>query len=184
VAGVASVASARWSSWDGSGLDECRLAATASGIQLTGEIAAEAGERPWARYAIACDAAWRTRSVAVDLADGRRLRLASDGDGSWTRDGTPEPALSGAVDVDLSGTPATNTLPIRRLALGIGDRAAIRCAYVDLPALAVSAEAQSYTRLAAARYRFESPAHGFARDIEVDGDGLVVGYPGLFRRVG
>jgi hypothetical protein len=181
---AAPAAVARWSAWDGSGLDECRLALAAAGPELKGEVAAEPGERPWCRYAVSCDREWRTRAVSVDLMDGRRLRLGCDGAGGWTRDGQPAPDLAGAIDVDLSGTPATNTLPIRRLGLGIGDRARIAVAYVDLPALAVRLEAQRYTRLSEARYHFESAAHGFARDVEVDADGLVVSYPGLFRRVG
>jgi hypothetical protein len=175
---------ARWCAWDNTGLEEVRLTLSAAGAVAKGEIAAEPGERPWCRYAIEADVAWRTRSVAVDLADGRRLRLACDGAGAWTRDGQAAPDLQGAIDVDLSGTPLTNLLPIRRLALGIGDRARITCAYVDLPSLAVRLEGQRYARLAERKYHFESAARGFARDIEVDDDGLVVSYPGLFRRVG
>lgn len=175
---------ARWSAWDGSGLEVARLSAGPQGVQAAGEISAEPGERPWAQYALACDAAWRTLDVRVQLGDGRALELASDGAGSWTRGGGPAPELAGAVDADLSGTPLINTLPIRRLGLGIGDRARIACAYVDLPSLAVRLDPQRYTRLAGRRYRFESPASGFARDIEVDEDGLVVTYPGMFRRVG
>jgi hypothetical protein len=151
---------------------------------MVGEISAEAGVRPWAQYAIAADPAWRTLDARIQLVDGRSLALGSDGAGNWTRDGQPAPGLAGANDVDLSGTPLTNTLPIRRLALGIGSRARIAAAYVDLPSLAVSLDPQRYTRLSERRYHFQSPATGFARDIDVDDDGLVVTYPGLFRRVG
>jgi uncharacterized protein len=175
---------ARWSAWDGSGLEVARLTEDAHGLQAVGELSAEPGEPPWAQYALACDAGWRTRDLRVQLADGRGLVLASDGAGAWTVDGRPAPALAGAIDVDLSGTPLTNTLPLRRLALGLGDRARISCAYVDLPSLAVRLDAQRYTRLGESRYHFESPSHGFARDIIVDDDLLVVSYPGLFRRVG
>jgi hypothetical protein len=181
---VATHFSARWSAWDGEGLEDARITLGSDGVKAKGEIASEPGGKPWARYELECDPAWRTRRVAVSLMDGRRLLLVSDGAGTWTRDGEPVPELSGAVDVDLSGTPLTNTLPIRRLALAIGARARIHCAYVDLPSLAVSLEAQRYTRLGEGRYHFESAAHGFARDIEVDEAGLVVSYPGLFRRVG
>jgi hypothetical protein len=175
---------ARWSAWDGSGLEVARLEADDDGVRASGEIAAGPGEGPWAQYAIACDAAWRTLDVRVQLVDGRSLVLGTDGAGTWTRDGVPAPELAGAVDVDLSGTPLTNTIPIRRLGLRIGDRARIGCAYVDLPSLAVRLDPQRYTRLSERRYHFESPASGFARDIDVDEDGLVVTYPGLFRRVG
>lgn len=175
---------ARWCAWDGSGLDEARIEYGDHGWKAKGDIAPGPGEKAWCRYEVACDEAMRTRSVAVDLADGRRLRLAADGQGSWTRDGQPVPELQGALDVDLSGTPLTNTLPIVRLGLKVGDKARITCAYVDLATLAVRPEAQLYARLSDRRFHFQSAAHGFARDIEVDGDALVVLYPGLFRRVG
>jgi uncharacterized protein len=175
---------ARWSAWDGSGLEVARMDAGPQGVQVVGEIAAEAGERPWVQYAIACDPAWRTLDVRVQLGDGRSLALTQDGAGNWTWDGRPTPELAGAMDVDLSGTPITNTFPIRRLAMRIGDRVRIGCAYVDLPSLAVRLDPQRYTRLAETRYHFESANSGFARDIEVDPEGLVVTYPGMFRRVG
>ncbi|MEA3166682.1 MAG: uncharacterized protein QOJ26_1554, partial [Thermoplasmata archaeon] len=108
------VRTARWSAWDGSGLEVAKLLVGPSGTQAAGELAAESGERPWAQYAIACDAAWRTLDVRVQLADGRSLVLQSDGAGSWRRDGKPVPELAGAIDVDLSGSPLTNTFPIRR----------------------------------------------------------------------
>ena len=175
---------ARWSAWNHSGLEVARISIGDGLVQLAGEISAEPGVRPWAQYAVACDASWRTLDVRVQLVDGRSLQLGSDGAGAWTRDGLAAPELAGAIDVDLSGTPLTNTLPIRRLGLGIGSRARIAAAYVDLPSLAVSLDPQRYTRLSERRYHFESPASGFARDIDVDEDGLVVSYPGMFRRVG
>src|SRR5687767_8258126 len=85
---------ARWAAWDGSGLAVARLSIGPGLVQLAGEVSAEPGERPWAQYAIACDAAWRTLDVRVQLADGRALALASEGAGSWTRDGEPAPGLA------------------------------------------------------------------------------------------
>ncbi|MFA5945153.1 MAG: putative glycolipid-binding domain-containing protein [Candidatus Thermoplasmatota archaeon] len=175
---------ARWSAWDGSGLEVAKLSIGPQGIQAVGEISAEPGIAPWAQYVLACDAGWRTLDARIQLADGRQLALSSDGAGSWTRDGKPAPDLAGAIDIDLSGTPLTNTLPIRRLGLALGSRARIACAHVHLPSLAVRLDPQRYTRLGERRYHFESPAYGFARDIDVDDDGLVVSYPGMFRRVG
>jgi hypothetical protein len=53
-----------------------------------------------------------------------------------------------------------------------------------LPGLAVATDRQRYTCLEPnRRYRYESLDSDFTRDIEVDEDGLVVTYPGLFRRV-
>jgi hypothetical protein len=66
--------------------------------------------------------------------------------------------------------------------LAVGAAADIIVVYVTFPDLAVSADPQRYTRLAESTYRFESLDGGFVRDIEVDEHGLVVTYPGLFRR--
>ena len=56
--------------------------------------------------------------------------------------------------------------------------------YIQLPELTVTTDRQRYTCLDPnRRYRYESLDSDFTREIEVDGDGLVVTYPGLFRRV-
>ena len=78
-------------------------------------------------YRIECDAQWRVTRV-VDQARGRRtLELPrSDTHGNWT-DGNGEPRddLEGCIDMDISATPFTNTLPIRRLQLEQDERRVI-----------------------------------------------------------
>lgn len=138
-----------------------------------------------ARYRIRGDAAWRTRTVELEIVGtDKRVALTSDGVGRWMRDGVAMGALDGATDVDVSATPFTNTLPIRRLGLAAGAFAEIVVAYVDVPSLALSAERQRYTCLEPGRrYRFEALHGDFTRTLEVDADALVVSYPGLFRRL-
>ncbi|HVU10099.1 MAG TPA: putative glycolipid-binding domain-containing protein, partial [Phototrophicaceae bacterium] len=44
------------------------------------------------------------------------LHIVSDGHGKWRdADDNPLPELDGCIDVDISATPFTNTLPIRRI---------------------------------------------------------------------
>jgi len=94
------------------------------------------------------------------------------------------PQLDGAIDVDLSITPFTNTLPIWRLDLAEGQAADIRAVYVRLPDLTVTIDPQRYTCLQRGRrYRYESLDSDFVREIDIDVHGLVVTYPGLFRRI-
>jgi hypothetical protein len=97
------------------------------------------------------------------------------------------PALDGCLDVDLSATPFTNTLPIRRLALAPGWAAEITVVYVDVPALRIGVSRQRYRCLtwgpAGGVYRYENAAGDFAADITVDADGLVVEYPQIARQV-
>jgi len=134
------------------------------------------------RYAIDTDASWATRTVRV-ATDGNSLVLFSDGRGHWNEgDGRVLDRLTGATDVDISATPLTNTLPIWRLGLGVGESADIVTAYIAVPELTVTADPQRYTRLDERSYRFESRDSDFARDITVDDAGFVVDYPGLFRR--
>jgi hypothetical protein len=42
---------------------------------------------------------------------------------------------------------------------------------------------QRYTRVSADVYRYESVVSGFTADLLLDGEGLVVEYPGLVRRM-
>jgi uncharacterized protein len=178
---------ARWQDWSGNGIQHLVLS------QGSDEVVAEAVVLDTtevlqfaARYRILCDGAWRVRRVEAGIiGDDRRIDLASDGAGHW-RDGTggPLPALDGAIDVDLPLTPFTNTLPIRRLDLRAGQSADIRVVYIRLPELTVTIDPQRYTCLEPGRrYRYASLDGDFVRDIEVDADGLVVTYPGLFRRL-
>lgn len=136
-------------------------------------------------YEVDWDAVWRVREVTLrSLHAGvrRTLRLASDGRGDWHGDGDPAD-LAGCLEIDIWPTPFTNTFPIRRLGLAVGDRAEIRVVYIQAPELTVSAADQAYSRLGDDRYRFESLADGFAADLTVDRDGIVLDYPGLFRRL-
>lgn len=84
----------------------------------------------------------RTRRVAVTAATSageRTVDLAAE-DGVW-RDATGEqlPHLDGCVDVDISVTPLTNTLPIRRLGLEPGQYSDLLVTYIDVPTLTVTA---------------------------------------------
>jgi hypothetical protein len=81
-----------------------------------------------------------------------------------------------------TATPFTNTLPIRRLGLKPGESAEILAVYVRVPDLAVTTDRQRYTRLGERCYRYDSVDTDFTREVEVDERGLVVNYPGLFRR--
>jgi hypothetical protein len=126
----------------------------------------------------------------ADLESGTRgrmraLRLHVGGDGRWLdAEGRHLAHLDGCVDIDIWPTPLTNSLPIWRSALAVGERREYRMAWVAAPALTVEARPQAYTRLDERSYLFESlDGSGFTARLPVDDDGFVVDYPGLFRRV-
>lgn len=135
------------------------------------------------RYEVRCDAKWRTREARVRAATRagvREMRLTVGAGGRWRLGGREIAALRGCVDVDLSFTPATNTLPIRRLRPRRGATVDVETAWVLVRGWRVVRARQSYTRLAARRWRYRSQT--FAADLTVDAAGLVVRYGGLWER--
>jgi hypothetical protein len=161
-------------------------------------LVAEADDPFLVRYAIALAADWSTREVVVDVRQGadaraRQLRLRVDAEQQWQIDRESPPdqvtgaddkdALRGLVDIDLGFTPATNTLPIRRLTPEIGEAVDVTAVWVRFPELTIEPLPQRYTRLADRRYRYESAGGAFVAEIEVDDLGLVVAYEGGWQRI-
>ena len=161
-----------------------------SGVVANGlVIGLEAGRPFRIGYEVRCDGRWRVREVRVAAPDSERpvIKLLTDGEGHWKRGGgEPVPELDGCIDVDISATPFTNTLPIRRLGLEPGESEELTVTYVRVPELLVGPERQRYGCLEAKAggglYRFEALPSGFTAELPVDAEGLVIDYPGLFRR--
>ena len=174
----------RWTNWEGEGLEHLVLRGAPGAIVAESVVIGKAERRSFAlHYRIDCDSSWYVRKIALDLVGGDRIELASDGRGNWFDESRrPMRKLAGAIDIDISATPFTNTLPIRRLKLRAGESQEIIAVYFLVPQLKVSLDRQRYTRLDARHYRYESVDSDFRRDIEIDSKGLVVNYPGLFRR--
>jgi uncharacterized protein len=177
------VATVLWQDVQTGALDRCRLETGPSGLRLSGVVLTAAFGTPLdVRYLVEADRDGLTRRVELELDGGATRRaLLADGAGRWRWEGGPELAeVAGALDVDLTVTPATNTLPIRRLAaLEVGQAADLEMAWVQFPGLEVLGSAQRYERLAADRWRFSTGE--FEAELLVDGDGLVLDYGGLFR---
>ena len=148
-------------------------------------MTAEFGTPLEVRYLVETGPDGLTRRVELALDGGdeaERRVLVADGAGRWRWEGggTDLGEVDGALDVDLTVTPATNTLPIRRLAgLDVGEAADLRMAWVQFPELSVIPSAQRYERLAADRWRFSTG--DFTAELLVDPDGLVLDYGGQFR---
>jgi len=175
----------RWKPEEGPGMEHLALRQEGDVVLAQGAvIGGRYGEDYGAFYSIRCDAAWRVRHVRIEVAGGGRLELYADGEGHWQdSEGAPVEALDGCIDIDLTASCFTNTLPIRRLHRVLDERQTIDVAYVRIPELTVEKAEQAYTRLGAHLYRYEGVAAGFQAELEVDEDGLVVRYPGLFKRV-
>jgi uncharacterized protein len=191
-----------WTRTDTAGAEQVsfddRHGLAARGVQVA------ADPLPYAcRYELYTDEGWATvrfevsaegggwlRTVRLERAAGRwRVVTAEQGDldaalrAAGVRASAPMPGIEDpdllidALDVDLAGSPLTNTLPLRRL--GLVD-SKVMVAWVLLPSLAVVPARQSYTVLGAGRVRYSSGS--FSAELEIDDEGYVVRYPGLAQR--
>jgi hypothetical protein len=147
------------------------------------------------RFDVSTEGAGWARTLRLELAAGRwrattseqgnlDAALSAAGHARAGLPGTEDPdLLYGAFDVDLTGSPLTNTLPIRRLGLlkadpGVAHRLSV--AWVLLPSLEVVQADQIYTPLGDGLVRFASET--FSADLVIDDDGFVRNYPGLADR--
>jgi uncharacterized protein len=179
-----------WWAWDGPGLGHLCLMVGEDGIVADGMVIGVTEGRPFRlAYEVRCDVGWQVRAMRIGVpGEPPGVHVLSNGEGNWTTpDGRSVPHLEGCTDVDISVTPFTNTLPIRRLGLAPVESAEVSVAYIEGTELQAWPEPQRYTCLEkgdrGGLYRFLSLDGGFTADLLVDGDGLVLDYPGLFRRV-
>lgn len=165
--------------------EHCTFSVRDAGASLVGTVLGSDGGTPTRiEYRVLTDGAGATTAVHVRDLRGfaqRTLALARDAKGNWTVDGAPDRMLKGCLDVDLGCSPATNTLPVRRLHLGVGRSKTIHAALVRYPELVVEKVPQTYTRLDEYTYRYASGT--FEADLVVDEDGVVAQY-GPWERTG
>ena len=174
----------RWQALAWTGLEHCRIKETADGIVVRSSLVGEReGFAFGAFYEIQLEPNWTFRSLTLRRHDGRVLRLLSNGAGDWKIDGQRAPQLEGCVDIDISGSPLTNTLPIRRSRFDVDVPREFDMAWVPLDRLEPFRDTQIYTKLDDAHFRYSSADGSFTQVLTVDDQGLVVDYPTLFARV-
>ncbi|HET6697108.1 MAG TPA: putative glycolipid-binding domain-containing protein [Gaiellaceae bacterium] len=170
-----------WQASDG-GSEVCVLERAGRGRRLRGTVLTHEAKQPIElRYVVTVDAAWATTDVEVLVSfAGGDFRDPVEIGGLWSGKERP-PEFEDCVDVDLSFTPATNTLPIRRLGLRVGEEQEIAVAWLVWPELRFVRAVQRYARLGEDRYRYTQD--DFEAELTVDEDGLVLEYEGLWKAV-
>ena len=179
-----------WMPWNEPGLEHLRLVQQ-TGVVADGIVVGTEEQSPFRlHYTIQCDPGWLVREVELRLLgpQTKDLTLHADGAGHWhDATGASLSSLDGCLDVDIAVTPFTNTLPIRRLALPVGNSEIIDVVYITVPDLQFKPVRQRYTCVeqnANSRlFRYESLDSSFTALLPVDEDGVVLDYPELFRRV-
>ena len=131
------------------------LTATDNGWLMRGIVMIPIDDEPGEiRYQITADKLWRTQEAVIDIGD-ETMEISVDGD-VWRIDNVINDDLRGCVDIDLGWTPATNTLPIRRLELDVGESAETMAAWLRFPEMEFIPANQTYTRVSENLWRYRS----------------------------
>ena len=177
--------SIRWQSVQHGGIEQFRLSEEPGVIKVRSAVISDIeDDKVGVFYEVNLGLDWVTKSVTLQRTDNVTTTLSGDGKGNWSDAHGRRPDLDGCIDIDFEMTPFTNTLPIRRTPLGVGETRRFRMAYIPADTLEPFADEQIYTRLSEDIYRFEEADGSFTADITVDADGFVVHYPQLFERIG
>ena len=179
-----------WTPLQQTGLEQLHLVEDETGVVADGLVLGIEQATPFRLwYQVRTDSNWNVRECLLQVGGehGQTVHLSTDCQGHWTdATGGANSALDGCLDIDISRTPFTNTLPIRRLALTPGESADLLVAYISVPDLSIRSVRQRYTCLSRTdsgwSYRYEGLESNFTADLLVDDKGLVVDYPEIWKR--
>lgn len=136
-------------------------------------------------YQMTLNHSWKITKVHIIDKNGPSLQLTSTGTGVWyDHHGVKLDYLNGAIDIDISATPFSNSLPIKRHTWDPGQKREIDMIYVSIPSLDVQKVKQTYTYIERENEDrvFHFQHKEFTSFISVDENGYVTEYPGLFTR--
>lgn len=98
----------------------------------------------------------------------------------WTLNGAIVFNLENCIDLDLGFTPATNLVPLRRLALRDGQAADVPAAWLDVSAGTLEVPPQHYERRVETKYWYEAQSLEYVAMLEVNQIGFIRRCPGLW----
>ncbi|WP_407701936.1 putative glycolipid-binding domain-containing protein [Viridibacillus soli] len=115
----------------------------------------------------------------------KSLNISSNGKGRWFDvKGNEIHELNGALDIDISCTPFTNSLPINRFEWDQNKSKNFKIVFISIPDMTYKEVKQSYTLIKDTidSREFQYKSGIYETKIEVDINGLVIAYPGIFTR--
>ena len=176
-----------WKKTDNTSFEYSTLHPVRGGFALEGTVILVLEDLPAkVTYRVDCDSHWQTRHVEASQEQAGEITkvvLAVDENQRWQKNHLPLPLADGLFDVDLEISPITNSLPVRRLNLKVGESAQSTAVWLRFPNLTLERLKQQYTHISDRRYRYEAPELAFEAQLEVDEDGLIVKYGDLWMRI-
>ncbi len=177
-------ASCRWRALDREGDDSCRLARTDVGWILVGH-ARFRDESGFAAldYVVRCDQEWST--LGADVAGVHqgcevKLQIVREND-VWALNDVQQPKVANSEFIDFSFTPATNVMPLWKLAGTSSDRVRISAAWLKYPDTELRPLHQEYRKTKfPGRVTYLAEQTGYKTTLQVDNSRFVTLYPGVW----
>jgi hypothetical protein len=175
-----------WTGCEYYSLENCLINESAAGVEISSVIIGHYEEKIYkVEYLIKTNANWETIFFEIISRVNNQTQTISgesDGKGNWSKAGEPLMQFNDCIDIDISLTPFTNTLPIRRLQLQPRKTREIQVLYCNLLKGQIMPVRQKYTYVSATEFHYENIPNDFEATIVVDESGFVVDYPSLFVR--
>ena len=174
-----------WNGLDNDTEEHCAVNFLEDSIVVRSEIEGWAAMKPvYAEYVIKLGKDWAVQcfDITFHLSDEEHsYSMERDASGKWKdKSGKHYPEFDGCQYIDITLTPCTNSLPINGAGLSIGESREITVLYIDVLENRLYPDTQKYTNKGSNTWRFENGNGSFIADIQVDSDGFVTHYPGLF----
>lgn len=183
---MAIVASILWRRLDGPGHDACRVERRGLQWLVCGVAAFRHARGPASvEYSLFVDRDWRASQGRVKGAIGERpidIHVAREPDG-WRFNDARVDGLAHLVDLDFGFTPATNFIQLKRVDLTLGVARPLPVAWFDLESGGLSELEQTYERQSESELLYAAPTLDYWATLELDANGFIRRYPGLWEVV-
>jgi hypothetical protein len=163
--------------------EDCIFKETDNGVEVTSVITGTVENQVFkVLYRVLANNLWETYLVDLNIVlDGNeRTFLLEKKDACWLVNNVPDHRIDHCIDIDISLTPFTNTLPIRRLVFNGHLRNRIEVVYIDILANTIMPVTQYYSKISDSVYLYENEKTTFKAELKTDSHGLVIEYPKLF----
>src|SRR6186713_3301172 len=111
-------------------LENCLVNPVDDGVEISSTIVGTYDEIIYhVEYHLKLNSSWETTFFEIECRHSDRgihLLFESTGAGTWMTNGNVLPEFEGCIDIDIPITPFTNSLPINRLNLQVGEEQEIQ----------------------------------------------------------
>ncbi|RWZ60556.1 hypothetical protein EQV77_04470 [Halobacillus fulvus] len=172
-----------WVNEESAGSEYIEVVKTHHGIEANGNIILTTEKDAFKiDYHMLLDSDWKVKRLEVNQGKASSFTLHSNGKGTWCSSLREEWDTEGIIDLDLSITPFSNSLPINRFKWKPHHSRRLHVLFIDGLSLDIRVREQVYTYLGRNEFgrQFNYRCEDYETVLTVDEDGFVTDYPGVF----